>query len=58
MGSPRTDFRPDKQVETNQTHEMYSSAQRGVAKHEHNRRQRQHNRKLITAIDDDEHFLD
>jgi hypothetical protein len=53
MGSPRTNFRPDKQVDTDQTHEMYTSTQRTIAKHEHSRRQRQHNRKIISEPQDD-----
>lgn len=53
MGSSRTHFRPDKQVDTSQTHERYTSTQRSTAKHEHSRRQRQYNRKIISEVEDD-----
>ena len=49
MGSPRNYFRPDKQVDTAQTDQMYSSTHRKESKKEHARRQRQYDRKVIDA---------
>lgn len=47
MGSPRNYFRPDKQVDTQQTDQMYTSEHRKCSKKEHAKQQRQYDRKVI-----------
>lgn len=54
MGLPRSDFRPDKQVEKAQINWCETSTQKQVMKVTHHMRQRRFNRKISNFMDDGE----